>query len=81
MTSLTARCLSVLFLPPVLLLLLVSSTHEQVRAVCSLSGAAALAQRTRRRRQVAAIAIFASLGARAARPTAAGVVGSLLPWE
>ncbi len=43
MTSLIVPCLSALLLPPLLLLLLASSAYEQVRVVCTLSGAAALA--------------------------------------
>jgi hypothetical protein len=46
----TAPYLSALLLPPLLLLLLASSANKQVRVVCSLSGTAALAQRTRHRR-------------------------------
>jgi hypothetical protein len=45
MTSVVAPCLSALLLPPLLLLLLASSAYEQVRVVCSLSGAAAVARR------------------------------------
>ncbi len=37
-------CLSALLLPPLLLLLFASSSHEQVRVVCVLSGPAALAR-------------------------------------
>jgi hypothetical protein len=47
MTSIIAPCLSALLLPPLLLLLLDSSAYEQVRVVCSLSGASALARSRR----------------------------------
>jgi hypothetical protein len=44
MTFVIAPCLSALLLSPLLLLLLASSAYEQVRVVCALSGAAALAR-------------------------------------
>jgi hypothetical protein len=65
-----APCLSALLLPPLLLLLLASSAFEQVRVVCPLSDAAALARSQRAvARAVKNVFVASPVGAAAAGPT------------
>jgi hypothetical protein len=80
MNAVIAPCLSALLLLPLLLLLLASSAYEQVCAVCTLSGAAALA-RSRCDAVAKAVknAVVPSVLAPRVQPLAGGV-GSPLLW-
>jgi zona occludens toxin (predicted ATPase) len=83
MNAVIAPCLSALLLLPLLLLLLASSTYEQVCAVCTLSGAAdATPSPKRSKRDAAGVenAVVPSVPVGAARPPFAGGVGSPLLW-
>jgi hypothetical protein len=69
MTSVIAPCLSALLLPLLLLLLLDSSTYDQVRVGCALSGAAAVARRRRAAHAVKNAVVASVCGRRASNPS------------